>query len=253
LLPSGTFDASLSDLLLASPCLPAFQDRPTTYTSFYYDISTEEDDDFIGFMTTEVLSSTGALGAFVFPAAVLGLCGLLSWMLLTRKSVTVVHDADEKVMCVKLLGYPFIGFSHMLLDIKRFPERYLELVDSVRHLFPNACPVLDMQMGLGRGRLIVAADANVAREVLMKRPKTFRRAASLSDKLGGLEGARHNVFFSEGDFWGRMRRLTAPSFSHKNVTSMGVAVGEEVDALVARLTAAAGKDRVVQMDEVRGA
>ena len=75
---------------------------------------------------------------------------------------------------------------------------------------------------------------------------------SLTSLFFCFEGALNDVFFSEGNYWGRMRRLISPSFSHKNVTSMGDAVGEEIDAMIARLktTLATGPGpKVIQMNE----
>ena len=58
------------------------------------------------------------------------------------------------------------------------------------------------------------------------------------------------MFFSEGNYWGRMRRLISPSFSHKNVTSMGDTVGEEIDAMITRLkTVTETGPQIVQMNE----
>ena len=53
--------------------------------------------------------------------------------------------------------------------------------------------------------------------MLLRRPNTFRRLDSLEKKLvfkGGL--------FTTNDpkVWGRVRRLTAPAFSHANVDKM---------------------------------
>jgi cytochrome P450 len=68
-------------------------------------------------------------------------------------------------------------------------------------------------------RMVVTSDPDVVRDVLVKRPKGFRRTDSIeypSIVLGFDKG----VFVAEGEDWGRTRRLTAPAFSHANLAAL---------------------------------
>jgi cytochrome P450 len=80
----------------------------------------------------------------------------------------------------------------------------------------------------------------------MKRPKTFRRTRGFEvpTRLFDFESS---AFFAEGEAWSRQRRLTAPSFSHKNVKLMSGAISSEIDDYILRLKAVAD-GREIQFD-----
>ena len=53
--------------------------------------------------------------------------------------------------------------------------------------------------------------------------------------------------FAEGKDWSRLRRLTAPAFSHRNVELMSEAISKEIDVFIARLKSLKS-DEIVPMD-----
>eukprot|EP01031_Cornospumella_fuschlensis_P032162 gene32162-38902_t len=65
-----------------------------------------------------------------------------------------------------------------------------------------------------RGLLVTNVD--LAREIMIKTPKKFRRLRSFdyATKTMGLE---FGLFHANGNVWSRVRRVTAPSFSNNNV------------------------------------
>jgi cytochrome P450 len=76
-----------------------------------------------------------------------------------------------------------------------------------------------------RGLLIT--DIEVAKEVLMKRPKKFRRSSALtySDEI---MGTNKGVFSAEGAMWVKMRKSTSPSFSNLNISHKYASMSKEI-------------------------
>jgi Cytochrome P450 len=97
-------------------------------------------------------------------------------------------------------------------------------------------------------RIVVVADIAIAKECLVKRPKSFRRTEALEipAKLFGFS-KKNGVLFAEGKDWSRLRRLTAPAFSHRNVELMSEAISKEIDVFMARLKSLKS-DEIVPMD-----
>lgn len=62
-------------------------------------------------------------------------------------------------------------------------------------------------------------------------------------------GWKNGLFFSDGDSWAKQRRLTAPSFSHKNVELMSCSIAEQVDKFISKLRELADGKTVIQMDD----
>jgi cytochrome P450 len=108
-------------------------------------------------------------------------------------------------------------------------------------------PLLEMR--IFTRRILVVADPALVRECLLKRPKTFRRANSMTDQFHVFVHSTRSLFFAEGEMWARHRRLTAPSFSGKNVALMGTAIGEQIDQFLARLKPSAKEGLTVEMDQ----
>lgn len=141
--------------------------------------------------------------------------------------------------CVSVPGWPIIGNFGYFLDLKQFHVTVLKLCQKYG-------PVIELRMF--SKRIIVISDPALARECMTKRPKTFRRASSMTDSLTAFESSLQSLFFAEGDNWARMRRLTSPSFNHKNVSHMRYAIGNQIDQFIARLRPSADANKTVQMD-----
>jgi cytochrome P450 len=85
---------------------------------------------------------------------------------------------------------------------------------------------LNLNLGLGDfeafacgERFLFLSDFDAIKEVLQKRPKTFRRTVNF-EKFAIEYRVTHGLFNDEGDVWGRVRRLVSPSFSAKHLISM---------------------------------
>lgn len=70
-------------------------------------------------------------------------------------------------------------------------------------------------------RILCISDFQTAKDILMRRPKTFRRTREFENwgkELGVVGG--NGLFNVEGIEWGRIRRLTSSSFATQHVNSM---------------------------------
>merc|ERR1712137_1285676 len=79
-------------------------------------------------------------------------------------------------------------------------------------------------------------DLSESKRILSSRPHLYRRSKKLQDILRfRFQLEADGLFTAEGkDDWGRMRRLTAASFSHNNVNEMKGIILKWVKKLVAR-------------------
>lgn len=136
---------------------------------------------------------------------------------------------QKKRPLFRVRGYPVIGNLLSFLPGRDALKNVTKMVKKHGNL---------LELSIFRHRIIVVADVAIAKECLVKRPKTFRRAAALEIPAGlfGL-GKKSGVFFAEGNSWARQRRLTAPAFSHKNVGLMSDAISKEIDCFIGRLKA----------------
>eukprot|EP01031_Cornospumella_fuschlensis_P028903 gene28903-34879_t len=95
-------------------------------------------------------------------------------------------------------------------------------------------------------RVFIVADPLIAREVLMKRPKQFRRTR-LSIYTGKMLNINLSLLHAHGALWSRLRRSTAPSFSTMNVANKVETIIEELDSWIARLKVASQEENSVDM------
>eukprot|EP01031_Cornospumella_fuschlensis_P032339 gene32339-39109_t len=140
---------------------------------------------------------------------------LLWWVLGGRKKVPRI---------VNLRGYPILG---NILDF--LPCNILESLEK----YTKAYGSLFVMHSFNR-RVFVVSDPYLVREILMKRPKHFRRPYE-SDHTGKVMGISKGLVHSSGALWSRIRRVTAPSFSKKSVGYMVPGVELEVEAWINRL------------------
>jgi cytochrome P450 len=150
-----------------------------------------------------------ALGLGVFIIAVL-----------SRKRKTTKHPS----FVVKLPGYPLIG--------------------NVLSFFPDTILDTFLQLPLKYGRFvefsifgkhgIIVNDADIAREVLMKRPKIFRRT-SMMNYLNQVLRMDLGLFAAEGQVWNRTRRATTTCFSNVNISHKYSALTDEMFSWMKRI------------------
>ena len=80
-------------------------------------------------------------------------------------------------------------------------------------------------------RYIVISDISLVREILLKRPKTFRRTRKFEEVFKTTRTSE-GLFGAEGQLWSKLRRHNAPSFSKRNVELMLGAIFDETNQLV---------------------
>ena len=98
-------------------------------------------------------------------------------------------------------------------------------------------------------RILVISDVETAKEIMMRRPKVFRRSKTL-EVPGSLVGLtpRRGLFFAEGDHWARQRRLSSPAFNRKNTELMAPAIAKQIDSFISRLKSF-DVGEVIRMDQ----
>ena len=101
-------------------------------------------------------------------------------------------------------SHPQINLSSSTYTVERLAEKF------------NYKP---FELWLGPQHCVVVSEPDVVRQVMRKRPVTFRRSAQVSAILNGTWGAP-GLFTAEGNDWSRQRRLTAPLFNKLNASSM---------------------------------
>eukprot|EP01031_Cornospumella_fuschlensis_P030487 gene30487-36848_t len=146
-------------------------------------------------------------------------------------------DACKSVPgAVTVKGYPFVGSvlhflpSKLSTSLAIYRKTYGEIY--TMHFFFV--------------RIWVVSNAAIAREVLMKRPKHFRRRWGYSTEVVGITKGLLNA---NGALWSRVRRATAPSFSNLNVSNLAVAIEKNVLSWIDHLRLLADKKEIVDMTE----
>lgn len=85
-------------------------------------------------------------------------------------------------------------------------------------------------------RMIFFSDWEIVKDILLRRPKSFRRDKSFEGWASDF-GASKGLFNIEGSDWGRVRRLTSHSFSNQNLNAMTDKVIDMASAHILRLKA----------------
>eukprot|EP01031_Cornospumella_fuschlensis_P032338 gene32338-39108_t len=135
---------------------------------------------------------------------------------------------------VNVAGYTIIG---SLMDFQ--VHNMLQSMERYRRIYGKVFMVRFFYQ-----RVFVISDAKLAREVLMMRPKQFRRKAGYaSDAVGLSKGLVH----ANGAVWSRLRRATAPAFSNKNAANIVEDVLPEVNVWIERLRHKASSQDPINM------
>lgn len=89
-------------------------------------------------------------------------------------------------------------------------------------------------------------DPELVREMLVKRAPEFPKADVMDAMLGALTG--YSIFISNGEIWGRQRRLIDPALEQARVRDVFARMLEAADQSMARIEAAADTDRPFAID-----
>ncbi len=119
---------------------------------------------------------------------------------------------------------PFLGIAPQLGPGK--------IINVFQELVKKYGPLVDVY--IGARRLVIIADSECAKELLMARPKHFRRSKifDYGVQQGGLD---RSLFFSKGHLWSQARRFTAPSFNKQNVNIHAKAIWDQANRWTKKL------------------
>lgn len=136
-----------------------------------------------------------------------------------------------------ILGLPVLGSAIDLAPNK--------MVQTLQANYKKYKHIGIYQMHAIQLRFIVVSDLTLVKEILLRRPRDFRRSRSLEVPLEVLD-MHIGLFGAEGDTWKRLRKNNSPAFSKPNVLSTLGLVLEEANALVTRLKDSIGS--TIQID-----
>lgn len=94
-----------------------------------------------------------------------------------------------------------------------------------------------IELYLFRSRYLLICDVASTKEILIKRPKTFRRDYGIETTFSVVGIAEHSLFSAEGHTWSRLRRLLSTPFNKQNLSRMAPLIQVETNHLVAALAA----------------
>ncbi len=95
-------------------------------------------------------------------------------------------------------------------------------------------PLVEIYMGTRR--VILMADAECAKELLLSRPKCFQRT-KMFDYAVNVANVPKALLFAHGNVWNQARRFTAPSFNKQNVNGHAKSIWTEVNSWTSQLIA----------------
>lgn len=130
-------------------------------------------------------------------------------------SVFIVYRSQRKAL-PRPSGLPLLG---NLLDI--VPDKLLGSLDRFVALHGKTFDLI-----AAGSRFVVFSDVSMCKEIMAQRPKTFRRPKSF-EYAASVLGFQAGVFHANGTVWSRVRRITAPSFSKRNVHSKILQIFDE--------------------------
>lgn len=112
------------------------------------------------------------------------------------------------------------------------------LIPSMQQLASELGPVIELF--LLRNRFVILCDVVTIKEVLLKRPKIFRRDKGIEVAFSLLGLSKHSLFSAEESTWSRLRKLLSTPFNKQNVDRMSSSVQLEIEAMLKALEAAPG-------------
>jgi cytochrome P450 len=182
--------------------------------------------------------------SLIFRGVVSIICGAIVYYLYDswytdKKTITPGYSANEVITVQKLQAYPVIGNIIPLL-----PSNIMAYFVGLSQKYgPNV--IMELRWPL-HVRAFVVRHPEIIDEILLKRPKSFRRPPRKLEYFRGLFGLEKALFFSSGNDWLRVRKLTSPSFSRLNVSGTVPLIWESTNQLAERLTAHCGTKTAVE-------
>jgi cytochrome P450 len=144
--------------------------------------------------------------------AVVGLVGW-SWSSYLKKKAIYSHPLVKNVPGIPILGN--------ILDFST------DKIINTMLTYPNKFKTKFLEVYFLNQRGLIITDLAISKEILMKRPKKFRRT-SLLDFANNLMGTDKGLFSSEGKLWIRLRKLTSPSFNTLHLSSKYSLIMKEI-------------------------
>jgi cytochrome P450 len=126
------------------------------------------------------------------------------WYCYSKKSATYSHPLVKNVPGIPILGN--------ILDFSA------DKIINTMLTYPNKFKTKFLEVYFLNQRGLIITDLAISKEILIKRPKKFRRT-SLLDFANKLMGTDKGLFSSEGKLWVRLRKLTSPSFNTLHLSS----------------------------------
>jgi cytochrome P450 len=139
---------------------------------------------------------------WLYVLVALGLGYALQKLFFTKKRV-VLPFVKRAAGALPILGHAKeFDVETCMTTFKEYPIKYGKFVEFF----------------LGPIRSVLVSDVEIAREILMKRPKKFVRMTMMNYAAEQLQ-ILHALFHAEGAVWSRVRKSTTPSFSNLNLTN----------------------------------
>jgi cytochrome P450 len=109
--------------------------------------------------------------------------------------------------------------------LQQFPQYYGKFVDCY----------------LGTKKLCLISDIDAIKELMMLRPKKLKRN-TVDRYVSALVASASGLFSSRGERWQRLRRLTAPFFSHLNIKGKYGLIFEQMIDLIEKIKTSSATD-----------
>ena len=106
-------------------------------------------------------------------------------------------------------------------------------IPSIQKLASIYGPVFELF--IFRSRFLVLCDAPSIKEVMMKRPKVFRRDHAIQTAFAVIGIDKQSLFSAEGNTWSRLCRLLSAPFNKQSVDTMIPSVQVEIDNMIKTL------------------
>ncbi len=132
-------------------------------------------------------------------------------------------------------GLPLLGnllqldLEHLHLVLERWCEQYGDLCS----------------FRIGPTRLLIVAEPEALRRVLLDRPERFRRLHTMEEVAREL--GMHGLFSAEGDDWKRQRKLILPAFKEENLARAFPVLGTITERLLTLLSREAARGEPIDV------
>ncbi len=173
--------------------------------------------------------------------AILGAVSLLIWWYRHTYGEKRTPLKDGQTL-VRLPGLPIFGYA-LQLSTDTVLEDFEGMIGKYGEF---------LEYYIGSRKILLVAEPTAIKEILLARPKIFRREAIL-DHSAHHANIERSLFFSNGSIWATARKFTSPSFNKVNVHShVGAIVNlsrQWTDRLKATYCDSQGMNKVIEFKE----